>query len=60
VYNSQNATPDIQTQIAAAKATGIPVTTITETMVPATATWQQWQTAQLLALRDALAQATGR
>jgi zinc/manganese transport system substrate-binding protein len=60
VYNSQNATPDIQTQIAAAKAAGIPVTTITETMVPATATWQQWQTAQLLALREALAQATGR
>jgi zinc/manganese transport system substrate-binding protein len=60
VYNSQNATPDVQTQIAAAKAAGIPVTTITETMVPATATWQQWQTGQLQALRDALAKATGR
>ncbi len=60
VYNSQNATPDIQTQINQAKAAGIPVTTITETMVPATATWQQWQTTQLDALRDALAQATGR
>ncbi len=59
VYNSQNATPDIQTQIAAAKAAGIPVTTITETMVPATATWQAWQTTQLQALRDALATATG-
>jgi zinc/manganese transport system substrate-binding protein len=59
VYNSQNATPDIQTQIAAAKAAGIPVTTITETMVPATGTWQQWQTAQLVSLRDALALATG-
>jgi zinc/manganese transport system substrate-binding protein len=57
VYNSQNATPDIQTQIAAAKAAGIPVTTITETMVPASATWEQWQTAQLVALRDALAAA---
>ncbi len=60
VYNSQNATPDIQTQIAAAKSAGIPVTTITETMVPATASWQQWQTTQLLALRDALAKATGK
>lgn len=60
VYNSQNATPDVQTQIAAAKAAGIPVTTITETMVPATATWQQWQTTQLEELRDALAKATGR
>ena len=60
VYNSQNATPDIQVQIAEAHAAGIPVTTITETMVPATTTWEQWQTAQLLALRDALARATGR
>jgi zinc/manganese transport system substrate-binding protein len=59
VYNSQNATPDIQVQIAEAHAAGISVTTITETMVPATASWQQWQTAQLVALRDALARATG-
>jgi zinc/manganese transport system substrate-binding protein len=60
VYNSQNATPDIQTQVAAAKREGIPVTSITETLVPATASWQQWQTAQLDVLRAALAQATGR
>jgi zinc/manganese transport system substrate-binding protein len=59
VYNSQNATPDVQAQIAEAKAAGIPISTITETMVPATATWQQWQTGQLQALRDALARATG-
>ena len=57
VYNAQNATPDVQAQIAAAKAQGIPVSTITETMTPATASWQQWQTAQLVALRDALAEA---
>jgi zinc/manganese transport system substrate-binding protein len=60
VYNSQNATPDVQSQVNAAKAAGIPVTTITETMVPATATWQDWQTRQLVALRDALAKATGK
>jgi zinc/manganese transport system substrate-binding protein len=60
VYNSQNATPDVQSQVNAAKAAGIPVTTITETMVPATTTWQEWQTRQLVALRDALAKATGR
>ena len=60
VYNSQNATPDVQRQIEEAKAQGIPVTTITETMVPATASWQQWQTRQLDALQTALAQATGR
>jgi zinc/manganese transport system substrate-binding protein len=59
VYNSQNATPDVQTQIAEAKAAGIPVTTITETMTPATASWQQWQTAQLVALQGALAKAKG-
>ncbi|MGZ4651223.1 MAG: metal ABC transporter solute-binding protein, Zn/Mn family [Kineosporiaceae bacterium] len=60
VYNSQNATPDVQSQVNAAKAAGIPVTTITETMVPATSTWQDWQARQLVALRDALAKATGR
>ncbi|MEP7053719.1 MAG: zinc ABC transporter substrate-binding protein [Actinomycetota bacterium] len=60
VYNTQNATPDIQAQIRAASAAGIPVTTITETMTPATASWEQWQTAQLTALRDVLAKASGR
>lgn len=59
VYNSQNATPDVQAQIAAAKAQGIAISTITETMVPATASWQQWQTRQLVELRDALATAVG-
>jgi zinc/manganese transport system substrate-binding protein len=58
VYNSQNATPDIQTQVKEAEAVGIPVTTITETMTPATASWEQWQTRQLDALRDALAKAS--
>jgi zinc/manganese transport system substrate-binding protein len=60
VYNSQNATPDVQRQVDAAKAAGIPVTTITETMEPATATWQEWQTRQLEALRGALAKAASR
>jgi zinc/manganese transport system substrate-binding protein len=60
VYNSQNATPDIQTQVKAAKAEGIPVTTITETMTPAGASFQDWQVAQLNTLAKALAQATGK
>jgi zinc/manganese transport system substrate-binding protein len=60
VYNSQNATPDIERQIAEAKAAGIPVVTVTETIVPADATFQDWQVKQLEALRDALAEATGR
>jgi zinc/manganese transport system substrate-binding protein len=60
VVNSQNATPDVQAQVDAARAAGIPVTAITETMVPPTARWQDWQTRQLVALRDALREATGR
>jgi zinc/manganese transport system substrate-binding protein len=60
VYNGQNATPDVQRQIDEARAAGIPVTTITETLVPATATFQAWQVAQLQALAAALHEATGR
>jgi len=60
VYNSQNATPDVQAQVDAARANGIPVTTITETLTPAGATFQGWQLAQLNALMQALAQGTGK
>jgi zinc/manganese transport system substrate-binding protein len=60
VYNSQNATPDVQAQVDAAKAAGIPVSTITETMTPAGASFQDWQVTQLTALKQALAQATGK
>jgi zinc/manganese transport system substrate-binding protein len=60
VYNSQNATPDVQAQVNAAKAAGIPVATITETLTPAGATFQDWQVSQLTALRQALAQGTGK
>jgi zinc/manganese transport system substrate-binding protein len=60
VYNSQNATPDIQEQVKAAKARSIPVTTITETLTPAGASFQQWQVAQLDQLQRALHEATGK
>jgi zinc/manganese transport system substrate-binding protein len=60
VYNSQNATPDVQAQVDEAKAAGIPVTTITETLTPAGASFQDWQVAQLNALKQALGQATGK
>ena len=60
VYNSQNATPDVQAQVGAARRAGIPVTTITETMTPAGTSFQAWQVRQLDALRQALAQGTGR
>jgi zinc/manganese transport system substrate-binding protein len=59
VYNSQNATPDIQRQIDEAGAAGIPVSTVTETLVPAGATFQAWQVEQLQALAAALHRGTG-
>jgi zinc/manganese transport system substrate-binding protein len=60
VYNSQNSTPDVQAQVDEAKAAGIPVATVTETLTPAGATFQDWQTRQLQGIEDALAQATGK
>jgi zinc/manganese transport system substrate-binding protein len=60
VYNSQNSTPDIQRLTSAARAKHIPVTTITETLTPATASFEAWQVAQLRALQAALASATRR
>ena len=60
VFNSQNGTPDVKRVTEAASRRGIPVTTITETLVPASASFQDWQSRQLRALAAALAQATGR
>ncbi|MFJ2441504.1 metal ABC transporter solute-binding protein, Zn/Mn family [Streptomyces sp. NPDC087658] len=60
VYNSQNATPDVQAQVKAARAEGIPVATVTETLTPAGASFQAWQVRQLEGLAKALAEATGK
>jgi zinc/manganese transport system substrate-binding protein len=60
VYNSQNSTPDVKRITDAARKKGIPVTTITETLAPASASFQDWQSRQLEALAAALAKATGR
>ncbi len=60
VYNSQNATPDVQRVNQLARAAHIPITTVTETLSPASATFEQWQSAELTDLRAALHQATGR
>ena len=60
VYNSQNATPDVQRVNQLAGASHIPITTVTETLSPASATFEQWQSAELSSLRAALHQATGR
>jgi zinc/manganese transport system substrate-binding protein len=60
VYNRQNATPDVARVNAIAAAHQIPIVTVTETLYPATASFQDWQAAQLAALAAALHRATGR
>jgi zinc/manganese transport system substrate-binding protein len=57
VFNSQNSTPDVQALVEKARAKGIPVTSVTETLDPANLTFQDWQSKQLQALLDALASA---
>jgi zinc/manganese transport system substrate-binding protein len=54
VFNSQNSSPDVQSVVDKAKAAGISVVQITETLTPATASFQEWQTNQLKALLTAL------
>jgi zinc/manganese transport system substrate-binding protein len=54
VFNSQNSTPDVQSLVDLARSKGIAVTTVTETLSPATATFQDWQTGQLQDLLKAL------
>jgi len=60
VFNSQNSTPDVAAQVAAAKKQGIPVAAVTETLSPAGTSFQDWQSTQLQTLEAALAQATGK
>jgi zinc/manganese transport system substrate-binding protein len=60
VYNSQNVTPDVQAQLAEVRAEHIPYATITETLAPASSTYQAWQTRQLLGIEAALAEARRR
>jgi zinc/manganese transport system substrate-binding protein len=60
VFNSQNSTPDVTRITNAARKKGIPVATITETLVPASASFEAWQSHELEAIAAALAKATGR
>jgi zinc/manganese transport system substrate-binding protein len=60
IYNSQNTPNNIQALINRAKANHIPVATITETLTPSTASFQDWQVKQLQGIQTALAQATGK
>jgi zinc/manganese transport system substrate-binding protein len=60
IYNSQNSTPDVKRITEGARKRDIPITTITETPTPASASFEEWQSRQLQALAAGLAQATGR
>jgi zinc/manganese transport system substrate-binding protein len=55
VFNRQNSTPDVQALVDKARAKGVLVTSVTETLDPSNLTFQDWQSGQLQALRDALA-----
>ncbi len=57
VYNAQNATPDVKRLLDAARRAHVPVSTVTETLTPAGATFQAWQSRQLRQLQRALARA---
>jgi zinc/manganese transport system substrate-binding protein len=54
VFNSQNSTKDVVALVDKARAQGIPVAQVTETLTPAGATFQEWQTKQLQGLLAAL------
>jgi zinc/manganese transport system substrate-binding protein len=60
VFNSQNVTPDVQRVNELARAAHIPVATVTETLSPASDSFEQWQVAELEGLQRALRTATGR
>jgi zinc/manganese transport system substrate-binding protein len=60
VFNRQNATTDIQALVDKARSLSIQVVSVTETLDPGTASFEDWQSAQLQDLATALAQATGR
>ena len=60
VFNSQNVTPDVQRVNEIARAKGIPIATVTETLDPEGDTFEQWQVGELEGLMKALHEATGR
>ena len=59
VFNSQNVTPDVQRVNEIARAKGIPIATVTETLSPAPYSFEQWQVGELEGLAKALHEATG-
>ncbi|HEX4036150.1 MAG TPA: zinc ABC transporter substrate-binding protein [Solirubrobacteraceae bacterium] len=60
IFNSQNATPEVTHVNALARAAGVPVATVTETLSPASDSFQQWQVSELEGLLRALERGTKR
>ena len=60
VFNSQNVTPDVQRVNELARTAHIPIATVTETLSPASDSFEQWQVSELEGLERALHEATGR
>lgn len=60
IYNTQNATPEVQQLGALARQNNIPIATVTETLSPRKDSFEQWQVAQLEGIERALHEATGR
>jgi zinc/manganese transport system substrate-binding protein len=60
IFNSQNVTPDVQRVNAIVRERHIPIATVTETLTPPSASFEQWQVAQLEGLLAALRTAAGR
>jgi zinc/manganese transport system substrate-binding protein len=59
VYNSQNATPDVQRLNDAAEAAAIPIATVTETLTPEGASFQSWMVRELRGIEVALGRGGG-
>jgi zinc/manganese transport system substrate-binding protein len=54
VYNSQNATPDVKRLNEDAEAAGIPIATVTETLTPEGASFEEWMVGELEGIDAAL------
>jgi len=60
VFNSQNVTPDVERVNQLARAAGVPIATVTETLSPESDSFQQWQVSELVGLLAALERAGAR
>jgi zinc/manganese transport system substrate-binding protein len=60
IFNSQNVTPDVKRVNQIASERQIPLATVTETLSPASASFERWQVSELEGVMRALHRATGR